>query len=75
MFFDFSGAFITIQPAVLCEKLEKIHMDASAFAWITDYLTNRPHFCETEKVISSTGAPWGTVLSPFLFTLYTSDFQ
>lgn len=26
-------------------------------------------------MVSSTGAPQGTVLSPVLFTLYTSDFQ
>ena len=25
--------------------------------------------------MSTTGAPQGTLLSPFLFTLYTSDFQ
>jgi len=29
----------------------------------------------SEKVVSSTGAPQGTVPSLFLFTLYTSDFQ
>jgi len=28
-----------------------------------------------EKVVISTGAPQGTVLSLFLFTLYTSDLQ
>lgn len=31
--------------------------------------------CRSDTVISSTGAPQGTVLSPVLFTLYTSDFQ
>ncbi|KAI3372690.1 hypothetical protein L3Q82_023150, partial [Scortum barcoo] len=28
----------------------------------------------SDVVVCSTGAPQGTVLSPFLFTLYTSDF-
>ncbi|KAI4898474.1 hypothetical protein NFI96_008605, partial [Prochilodus magdalenae] len=49
-------------------------------SWITDYLTGRPQYvrlkdCTSETVVSSTGAPQGTVLSPFLFTLYTSDFR
>ncbi|KAG5274935.1 hypothetical protein AALO_G00141800 [Alosa alosa] len=44
-----------------------------------DYLTERPQFvrlknCLSDTVICSTGAPQGTVLSPVLFTLYTSDF-
>ncbi|KAI3375638.1 hypothetical protein L3Q82_003955 [Scortum barcoo] len=39
----------------------------------------RPQFvrlqdCVSDVVVCSTGAPQGTVLSPFLFTLYTSDF-
>ncbi|KAI3355023.1 hypothetical protein L3Q82_017847 [Scortum barcoo] len=29
----------------------------------------------SDVVVSDTGAPQGTVLSPFLFTLYTTDFQ
>jgi hypothetical protein len=51
----------------------------STIKWILDYLTNRPQFVRLrENVISNTvftftGAPQGTVLSPFLFTLYTAD--
>jgi len=36
------------------------------------------NYCDTvlsEMVVSGTGAPQGTVLPPFLFTLYTTDFQ
>uniref|UniRef100_A0A8C6LZA4 Reverse transcriptase domain-containing protein n=2 Tax=Nothobranchius furzeri TaxID=105023 RepID=A0A8C6LZA4_NOTFU len=80
MFFDFSSAFNTIQPDVLCQKLQKTQVGASTIAWIKDYLTNRPQFvrlknCTSNQAISNIGAPQGTVLSPFLFTLYTSDFQ
>nr|XP_054590297.1 uncharacterized protein LOC129154572 [Nothobranchius furzeri] len=53
---------------------------ASTITWIKDYLTNRPQFvrlknCTSNQAIGNIGAPQGTVLSPFLFTLYTSDFQ
>ncbi|CAL9691782.1 unnamed protein product [Knipowitschia caucasica] len=48
-------------------------------AWTINYLSDRPQHvrlrsCESEVVVCSTGAPQGTVLSPFLFTIYTSDF-
>lgn len=79
MFFDFSSAFNTIQPALLRGKLEAAGVDKQLTAWTIDYLTNRPqyvrlHDCVSDVVVCSTGAPQGTVLSPFLFSLYTSDF-
>ncbi|MEY6612845.1 hypothetical protein, partial [Listeria monocytogenes] len=57
-----------------------MQVDASLVSWIVDYLTGRPQYvrlpqCVSDKVISNTGAPQGTVLSPFLFTLYTTDFS
>lgn len=60
-------------------KLERAGVDRHLAAWTTDYLTNRPQYvrlrdCVSDVVVCSTGAPQGTVLSPFLFTLYTSDF-
>lgn len=39
-----------------------------------DLLNNKLHINVPEQVVSSKEAPQGTVLSPFLFTLYTSDF-
>ncbi|KAI3351364.1 hypothetical protein L3Q82_005917 [Scortum barcoo] len=60
-FLDFSSAFNTIQPLLLRDKLTEMGVGSHLVAWITDYLTGR--------------APQGPVLSPVLFTLYTSDFQ
>ena len=79
MFFDFSSAFNTIQPHLLVKKLLDINVPCGLIQWTLDYLTNRSQYVKigqssTLNVISSsTGAPQGTVLAPFLFTLYTSD--
>ncbi|KAI4889034.1 hypothetical protein NFI96_004407 [Prochilodus magdalenae] len=44
------------------------------------YLSGRLQYvqlgsCQSDYLVSSTVAPQGTVLSPFLFTLHTKDFQ
>ncbi|XP_072543920.1 uncharacterized protein [Salminus brasiliensis] len=79
-FFDFSSAFNTIQPLMLGGKMDRMQVDRSTVAWVMDYLSDRPQYVQlgsnrSECLVSSTGAPQGTVLSPFLFTLYTTDFQ
>ena len=79
MFFDFSSAFNTIQPRLLRSRLDSMGLPSSITAWITDYLTNRPQYvrlgsCVSDTIKSSTGAPQGTVLAPYLFTLFTSNF-
>ncbi|XP_062849705.1 uncharacterized protein LOC134311986 [Trichomycterus rosablanca] len=80
MFFDFSSTFNTLQPSLLGKKLEVAGVDRYLTTWMIDYLSNRPQYvrlqdCVSNIVVSSTGAPQGTVLSPFLFSVYTSDFQ
>ena len=70
--------FNTIQLARLRGKLEGVVEQLTA--WIIDYPTNRPKYvwlydCVSDVVVSSRGAPQGTVLSPFLCGLYTSDFR
>ncbi|KAK3554110.1 hypothetical protein QTP70_019211 [Hemibagrus guttatus] len=44
MFFDFSTAFNTIQPALLRDKLENTGVDHHLSTWILDYLTSRPQY-------------------------------
>ncbi|KAI3351074.1 hypothetical protein L3Q82_005641 [Scortum barcoo] len=79
LFLDFSSAFNTIQPPLLRDKLSRMGVDPQLMDWISDYLTGRPQYVglkdiTSDTVVSSTGAPQGTVLAPLLFTLYTSDF-
>ncbi|CAI5660128.1 unnamed protein product [Oreochromis niloticus] len=65
---------------VLLDKLENSGVDHHLTTWILDYLTDRPQYvrtqgCVSDRVVCSTGAPQGTVLAPFLFTIYTADFS
>ena len=78
MVFDFSSALNTIQPHLMANKLLNMHVNENTILWILDYLTNRPQFVKLSNhmssiMITNTGAPQGTVLSPFLFSVYTSD--
>ncbi|XP_068583445.1 uncharacterized protein [Cebidichthys violaceus] len=67
-------------PLLLRDKLEQTGVDHHLTAWILDYLTNHPQYvqiweCEFDLVSCSTEFPQGTVLAPFLFTIYTSDLK
>ena len=80
MFFYFSSAFNTIQPHVLIQKLlDHCDVPKSLLSWMLNYLTNRSQYVkinaagtQSSLIYSNTGAPQGTVLAPFLFSLYTS---
>ena len=81
-FLDFSSAFNTIQPHLMLKKLMEMDVNSYFTRWIFSFLTNRPQHVRisnsTSEVLSNeiwinTGAPQGCVLSPALFTLYTSD--
>ena len=86
MFFDFSSAFNTMQCHLLVQKLLSMNVDFRTILWIFNYLTLRPQFVKirsssnsnvfiSDTVLTNTGAPQGTVLAPFLFSLYTSDHR
>ena len=81
MYYDFSSAFNTMQPHILTRKLLNMGVTHQLVGVILDFLTNRRQFVKLNDevksncIVSNTGAPQGTVLAPFLFTLYTSDFR
>ena len=81
LFVDFSSAFNTILPHLLVSKLIDMKCNSFLISWILDFLTNRPQYVRlrnenvdisSSTLHTSTGAPQGCVLSPLLFTVYTS---
>ena len=78
LFVDFSSAFNTIHPDVLLCGLARLRVNPSLIRWYYSFLSNRPQQVRfnsvlSEKAVSSTGAPQGTVSSSLLFTLYTNE--
>ena len=78
LFIDFSSAFNTIQPHTLMQKLNVMNVNSKLILWIHDFLTCRPQYVKlseycSDLIVTNTGAPQGCVLSPILFTMYTSD--
>ena len=82
LFLDFSSAFNTIQPHLLMRKLMVMDTNPVIIRWLCSFLTDRPQRVVvrssttlevSSEVRTNTGAPQGCVLSPALFTLYTSN--
>lgn len=80
---DFSRAFDCLNPTLLIAKMRYYGVSDLSCQWFQSFLSNRQQFVElqTEQgslVASSTrsisrGTPQGSILSPLLFVLYTSD--
>ena len=52
MFFNFPSVFITIQPALLENKLQKTQVESFIITWITYDLTKRPQFVRLNGCVS-----------------------
>lgn len=74
---DFSSAFNNIIPNTLVQKLLYLGL-STTFLWIKNFLKDHPQSVRlgphcSSTITLSTGSPQGCVLSPRLFTLYTSN--
>ena len=80
LFLDFSSAFNTMQPHLLCQKLLDANVHPDLIRWVLNFLVNRGQCVRVGEATSttrhtSTGAPQGTVTAPILFTTYTNDMR
>ena len=74
LFVDFSSAFNTIQPHIIMHKLYEMNVNSCIILFLTNMLQYVKLLnTRSNIIVTNTGAPQGCVLSPILFSLYTSD--
>ena len=69
-----------MQPHILGTKLQQLQVDPHTILWILDFLLKREQFVKVNNtasniMLTSTGAPQGTVISPALFSIYTNELR
>jgi retron-type reverse transcriptase len=76
---DYSKAFDTVNHKLLINKLRQMNLSNSVIRWFESYLAEREHAVRGKKGTASKwtklqcGVPQGSVLAPFLYSLFTHD--
>ena len=79
LFMDFSSAFNTVDPHILCDRLLELEVNPTLILWIKYLLLDRPQHVvvngfTSKNIVLNTEVPQGCVLSPILFSIYTNNF-
>ena len=78
---DLSAAFDTIDHEILTNRLQSTFaVSGTALQWIQSYLRERPQYVKigiecSATLLSDVGVPQGSVLGPFLFSIYVSPIS
>ena len=80
LIWDLSAAFDTVNTELLCEKLKIYGCNNLTCALFTSFLNGRSQQVKIGKELSTplmltSGVPQGGILSPMVFTIYTSDLH
>lgn len=78
LFINYSSSFNTIILDILVHMLHELGIPPPTCTWLKDFLTNMTQQVKLGPHLSSActlsiGSPQGCVLSPLLYSLYTSD--